>query len=134
MFYERVGRMPIKFIRQRYQMGCVPTSTAMVLSGFGIRTSEQELVDTYFPSAKLPKGHPDAGIYDDELTKGLVAITIEMGLANTLRVDVFEPSLWSATSPKVERTIVPVTPDQIKPWTQDENSGRQVSYYRTLEH
>lgn len=142
---DRLELKAITLVRQTCEMGCGPTSIAMVLSGFGINTTEQALAEKYFPSALLPLINPNtneinynSGLDNAQLVAGMVRILEGMALQDRLRVDVFDASLWKETNSPQERYIVAVAPETIRlhgdRFKEDDISSRKIrNYYQTLE-
>lgn len=142
---ERLKPCAITQTKQSSEMGCGPTSVAMVLSGFGINTTEQMLAERYFPTALLPmidpnsnKINPYSGTDNQQLIEGMVQTLESMGLHSQLRVDVFCPWLLKYTSSPQERYIVEAMPKAMREYgekfKEDDLSSKRVrAFYRTLE-
>lgn len=142
---DRLEQSTITPMQQSFEMGCVPTSVAMVLSGFGITASEQDLAEKYFPSAKLPLKDPgsgeinySSGVDNSQIINGMVQILESMGLQNQLRIDVFDPWLWDYAFSSQKRYIVKTTQETIRKYGErfkgeDPDSKRVRDFYQTME-
>lgn len=142
---ERLKPVAITPMKQSFEMGCGPTSVAMVLSGFGIKSTEQVLAEGYFPNTLLPfidptsgKINHHSGLDNQHLVEGMVRILEDLGLQNQLRVDVFDSWLWKYTTSKQERYIVEATPEAIRKngdrFKEDDSNSKMIrGFYQTLE-
>lgn len=142
---ERLKFCAITPMKQSLEMGCGPTSVAMVLSGFGINTTEQILAERYFPTALLPSIDPGSGklnsysgVNNQQLVDGMVLTSEGLLLQNQLRVDVFIPWLWEHTTSSQDRYIVEATPKVIREYgerfKEDNLGSRRVrAFHQSLE-
>lgn len=142
---ERLKPCPITPMQQSLEMGCGPTSVAMVLSGFGVQTTEQILAERCFPTALLPLIDPNSGeinyrsgTSNRQLVEGMVQALEGLGLQDQLRVDVFDSWLCEYTTSPQERYIVKAMPDAMKKYRKkfkgDTPSSKDVrDFYQTLE-
>lgn len=140
---ERLKPCAITPMQQHFDTGCVPTSIAMVLSGFGVETTEKALIDSYFPNAGLPLIDPDSdsgqlnkhiGVQSPDLVRGIVDILQDLGLQEQLRVDVFDSFLYPYASSPAERYIIECTPGALKKYAQSWNWGPDITrFYQTME-
>lgn len=119
---------------QSMEAGCVPTSISMVFSGFGIDISEHTLIDRYFPTARLPLTDPHVGVSNTKTVTGMVQIIEDLGLRESLQVDVFDPYLWEYTKSKDDKYIVNASPRALR---RKRNRFKGVEdmqeFYNTLE-
>lgn len=97
---------PTKPLLQSHEASCVPTSISMVLSGFGIKKSENDLIEGYFPTATLKTGNVDAGVTRAAILRGLDKIISDLSVPHLLQIDVFLPNYWTSTSSSQNKFMV----------------------------
>lgn len=114
MIGERVTYQAIVPMKQGFDSGCVPTSIAMVLSGFGIITSEGELVERYFPQINPSLPSERFGISMAGVATGVLQILDDLGLQDDLQLDVINPYLAEFTNSPEEQWFVRCNPLKVQ--------------------
>lgn len=127
---EKLTPRPITPIKQSLEASCVVASITMCLQGFGVDVTEQGLIEKYFPTAKLPAGDLNAGVTNTNTVKGIVQILKDLGLDNSLQVDVFEPYLYQYTTNSSEKSyIVKVDPRVLRKYGNQFKKGDGVKEF-----
>lgn len=120
--------------KQSYPSSCVPTAVSMILSGFGIVISEQDLIDQYYPTAIRSSARESrTGVSPAEGVRTIVQILKDKKLAELLRVDVFTPWVWRYTLSNQPNWIIPVTHTNLEHYVKREGKSNDgIDFYTTL--
>ncbi len=132
---EKLTPRSITPMEQRLRAGCVPTSISMVFSGFGINISEQALVEKYFPTVKLPITDPKVGVSNIDTVRGIIQIIKDLGLGESLQLDVFIPGLSESRRKSSEKEyIVKAKPQAVGSYGKGfEKGSDERAFFETLE-
>lgn len=130
---EGVYIRPITPIKQSMEASCVAASISMVFTGLGVNISEHELVDTYFPTAKLPAGEINSGVSNTNTVKGIVRIIADRDLKRSLDFDVFIPGLSHTYKTSAEQFIVVADPNSVRRYGRGFDKDSDVrKFFETL--
>lgn len=116
------------------EASCVPASVSMVFSGWGIEISEQELVDSYFQTTKLPRDDLKRGVTNTNTVKGIVQIIEDRRLETALQLDVFVPGLYRFNSSNEDRYITRASTASVRKYGKIFEEGSEPKdFFNALE-